>query len=128
VSTSKRYKSGLEKKFAQQFALPYEPARLSYVSTQHYCPDWQLARNHFIETKGRWESADRSKLQKVLSQHPGVQVVMVFSNPDQKLSKASKTTYGQWCEKNNIPFFKIGDPALAAYIAANQQQQEGTTP
>lgn len=32
----------------------------------------------------------------------GRRFVMVFQNPQRRISKASKTTYAGWCENNNF--------------------------
>ena len=59
-----------------------------------------------IETKGRFVTADRQKIECVREQHSDVDLRMVFSNPNQRLSKSSKTTYAAWCEKRGIPWAK----------------------
>jgi hypothetical protein len=118
VKTTK-YKSNLEAKFNESFNLPYETATMSYWQAHTYTPDWTLGSNHYIETKGRWIPSDRAKLKRVMQQHSLVKIVMVFQNPDTPLNKGSKRTYGSWCEKNGITFFKAGSEPLAAYIADN---------
>ena len=56
----------------------------------------------YIETKGRWTSADRLKMKHVLASNPGIDIRMVFQNPTQKISKASKTTYQDYANKLGI--------------------------
>ena len=38
----------------------------------------------------------------VINQHKDKDIRMVFMRPYNKLNKGSKTTYAQWCDKNNI--------------------------
>ncbi|MDC8773562.1 PDDEXK family nuclease [Roseateles albus] len=116
-SQATKFKSTLEEKFHQSFALPYEQSRFAYKVVHHYTPDWCLAPNHFIETKGRWESADRSKLKAVIAQNPHIKIVMVFQNSKTKLNKKSSTTYADWCDKHQITYFQFGTPELTQYIA-----------
>lgn len=119
-----KYKSGLESKFAKQYNLPYESAssKLKYITSHTYNPDWVLANNLYLETKGRWIASDRSKLKSVLEQNPGVEVVMVFQNPSSKLNKNSKTSYSDWCTKHNVKWFKFGSQELTDFINNHKHQ------
>ena len=56
----------------------------------------------YIETKGRWTTADRTKMKHVLQSNPGIDIRMVFQNPNQKLSKTSPTTYETFARKLGI--------------------------
>jgi hypothetical protein len=56
----------------------------------------------FIETKGRWTTADRQKMKHVLASNPGIDIRIVFQNPNQRLSKTSKTTYEDAARKMGI--------------------------
>jgi len=56
----------------------------------------------YIETKGRWTTADRTKMKHVLQSNPGIDIRMVFQNPNQKLSKTSPTTYEAYARKLGI--------------------------
>lgn len=126
-----KFKSGLERKFNEVYGLAYETAKLTYTQQHTYNPDWTLGPDHYIETKGRWEAADRSKIKRVLEEHPNVKVVMVFQDPTRKLSKVSKTSYAAWCDKQGITWFKFGSPDLDEYIkrecrtAVNGIRKEG---
>lgn len=111
-----KFKSGLEKKFSTDHNLEYEPTKFKYTLEHSYTPDWKLGENHYIETKGRWISSDRTKLLAVLQSNPELTIVMVFSNPNTKLSKKSKTSYSDWCNKHKIKWFKVGTEELKEYI------------
>jgi hypothetical protein len=111
------YKSGFERTFAKQFKLPYETTRLAYVVTHHYTPDWTVGPTRFIETKGLWTGADRQKHLYIKKQHPHIEVLLVFQDPNRRLSKASKVTYSAWCEKHGLPWASATDlSAITAWV------------
>jgi hypothetical protein len=82
----------------------YETINLYYeISEQRkYIPDIILPNGIVIELKGRFTSKDRKKMLLVIAQHPDLDIRMVFMRPNNKLNKNSRTTYAQWCDKNNI--------------------------
>ena len=108
------YKSGLEHTVADfikttEYPLNYETETLNYIVPERkakYTPDFVFAKRDgttmYIETKGRWTSADRLKMKHVLASNPGLDIRMVFQNPTQKISKASKTTYEDYAKKLGI--------------------------
>ena len=108
------YKSGLEHTVADQiksteYPLNYETETLNYIVPERkakYTPDFVFIKRTggtmYIETKGRWTSADRLKMKHVLTSNPGLDIRMVFQNPTQKISKASKTTYEAYALKLGI--------------------------
>ena len=101
------YKSKFENSFAQtlrQLNLPvsYEPDKISYQLQCTYTPDFKIADNVYVETKGIFDSDDRRKILAVINQHPDIDIILVFQNPNMKINKGSKTTYAKWCEKHNI--------------------------
>ena len=82
----------------------YETINLYYeISEQRkYIPDIILPNGIVIELKGRFTSKDRKKMLLVIAQHSELDIRMVFMRPNNKLNKNSRTTYAQWCDKNNI--------------------------
>lgn len=80
----------------------YESLRFSYVSHHTYTPDLSFPNNIVVELKGRFLPADRAKILAVRKAHPHIDLRMVFMNPNVKLSKNSRTTYGDWCDKHGI--------------------------
>lgn len=108
------YKSGLEQTVAEQiksteYDLQYETEIINYIIPERkakYTPDFVFVKRNgnfmFIETKGRWTTADRQKMKHVLASNPGVDIRMVFQNPNQRLSKTSKTTYAEFALKLGI--------------------------
>jgi hypothetical protein len=113
------YRSGLEHKFSDILKkseyndFQYEAIKLQYIQPQQrrfYLPDFYLPKyDLYIETKGRLTSSDRKKMLLVLEQHPDLNFLFVFGQPNNKIDKRSSTTYAAWCEKNNILWCSIDD-------------------
>ena len=109
------FKSGLERKAweAMPSKVEYETDKLKYWVEHTYNPDFTIAPNTYIETKGRFLSADRAKHLYIKEQHPEVKVYFLFGNASNTLTKSSKTTYAAWCEKYGFEyadFYKDGIP------------------
>ena len=106
------YRSGLEE--ATMADLRSRGAQASFetlvvryekpASRHKYTPDFVLPNHRLVETKGRFLTADRQKHLLVRKQHPDLWIGIVFSNSRTKISKGSKTSYGDWCAKHGIPF------------------------
>jgi len=63
-----------------------------------------LPNGIIIEAKGRLTQEDRSKMRKVKEQHPSLDIRFVFTRSTARLSKTSKTTYAEWCDKYGFPY------------------------
>lgn len=106
------YRSGLEDTIANQLDMmrvkyKYEELKISYTvpeSKHKYTPDFQLPNGIIVETKGRFVTADRKKHLLVKQQHPELDIRFVFSNPRCRISKISKTTYADWCDKYGFKY------------------------
>jgi hypothetical protein len=108
------YKSGLEHTVAErikstEYDLNYETETLNYIVPERkakYTPDFVFTKRNgeimYVETKGRWTSADRLKMKHVLASNPGIDIRMVFQSPTQKISKGSNTTYESYALKLGI--------------------------
>ena len=101
------FRSGLEEKVADLMVelnvkYEYETERLDYTIAHSYTPDFKLPNGIYLECKGLWEPEDRRKIKAVIEQHPDIDLRMVFQAPFNKISKKSKTTYAQWCDKHGI--------------------------
>jgi hypothetical protein len=80
----------------------YEAVKFSYVKPLRpstYTPDFVLPNGIVVETKGRFLTADRQKHKWLKAQWPRLDIRFVFSRASTRLSKASKTTYAEWCEQ-----------------------------
>lgn len=106
------FKSGLEETISIQIEskgieVKYESEKVAYIipeSNHTYNPDFKLPNGIFIETKGRFVVADRKKHLLVKAQNPHLDIRFVFSNSKNKLTKKSKTTYADWCDKNGYKY------------------------
>lgn len=85
----------------------YETQRIEYTvpeTVRKYTPDLILPNGIIVETKGRFVVADRKKHLLIQKQRPDLDIRFVFSNSKTKISKGSKTSYADWCNKNNFIF------------------------
>ena len=117
VAAKYGFRSGLGERIAEQLdkagvEYTYEKLKLDYVkpASKHvYTPDFVLSNGIIIETKGRFLLADRQKHILVKRHNPTLDIRFVFSNSNARISKASTTTYAQWCIKNG---FKYADKTI----------------
>lgn len=106
------YRSGLEDRVSCQFTdrgldPRYEQDIIMYQKpVSKYHPDFKLPNGVYVETKGRFVASDRTKHLLIREQHPEIEIRFVFTNPNAKLSKVSKTTYAQWCDKYGFTYAK----------------------
>jgi hypothetical protein len=106
------FRSGLEEKVAEFLTskgvkFTFETLKVPYVKpeTKHiYTPDFILDNGIIIETKGRWLLDDRKKHILIRKQHPNLDIRILFQNANAKISKGSKTSYADFCEKHGIPY------------------------
>lgn len=113
------FRSGLEMQIdeslkAQGINGEYEQHVIKYTKpeTQHkYHPDFRLPNGIFVETKGRFLTADRKKHLLIKAQHPELDIRFLFQNSKARISKSSKTTYADWCTKYG---FKFADKEIPA--------------
>ncbi len=102
----------------------HEPETIEYIQPskkRRYLPDFKTIADVYIEAKGKWTADDRQKHVLLKQQHPDKRIVLVFMNANVKLSKRSKTTYGDWATKNGIEWYdwKSGIPK-ELYIASKK--------
>ena len=104
-----KFRSKLEEKVATLLkelgvSYEYESTQIPYVIQHNYTPDFLLPNHVYLETKGYWDAADRRKILAVKRDNPLIDLRMVFQSPYNTISKKSKTTYAQWCDKHDIPW------------------------
>ena len=113
-----KFRSGLEKNIADLLSelkidYEYETTKLAYTISHNYTPDFVLPNKHVVlEAKGYWSPSDRRKILAVKRDNPDMDIRMVFQSPFNKISKKSKTTYAQYCEKHDIPWASYVDIPL----------------
>ncbi len=118
---SHKFKSDFEKNTyrslkSRDIKVEYEPDKLSYHVVRNYIPDFKIKwlrqgvyQTTYIETKGYFSSADRTKMRLVKEQYPDLDIRMVFLS-DNKINKNSKTRYSDWCEQHKFPYTFITIP------------------
>jgi hypothetical protein len=119
VAAKYGFRSGLEMTIdeslkSQGIDGEYEQHIIQYTKpeTNHkYHPDFKLPNGIFVETKGRFLADDRKKHLLIKAQHPELDIRFLFQNSKTKISKASKTTYADWCIKHG---FKFADKEIPA--------------
>lgn len=112
VGLKEGFRSGLEDKVAEQLRAAgidpqYEQHVIEYLKPARkskYHPDFRLPSGVYVETKGRFVTADRQKHILIKAQHPDIEVRFVFSNSRARISKTSKTTYADWCIKHGFAY------------------------
>ena len=102
------YRSGLEAKTAdylekENVPFLYESEKLAYIIEAQYNPDFILPNGIYLEIKGFLTPTDRRKMRAVKAAHPDKDIRFVFQR-NNKLNSKSKTTYGQWADKNGFPW------------------------
>lgn len=110
VAAKYGFRSGLEMAIDESLKskgidAEYEKHIIQYIkpATNHkYHPDFRLPNGIFIETKGRFLTDDRKKHLLIKEQHPELDIRFLFQNSKTKISKASKTTYADWCDKHGF--------------------------
>lgn len=94
---------------AQGLAPQYETEKFPYVLHRKYTPDFKVG-NVYVEVKGWWPPAERSKFLAVIVNNPGLPIFVALQRPYMTLNKRSKTTYAQWCDKHGIAWCSIPIP------------------
>ena len=115
--TTSKFRSKLEEKVADLLSklgvtYEYESTKIPYTIQHNYNPDFLLPNNIYLETKGYWDAKDRRKILAVKEANPTLDLRMVFQAPYNRISKKSKTTYAQWCERHDIPWSSFHDIPL----------------
>jgi len=115
VVNSTRVRSTLEAQILEQLIeqdahFIYEGAGFKYTTSHIYTPDFVLkTRNNksiYIEAKGWFTSKDRTKMLIVKKQNKHIDIRFIFTNPNARLYKGSKTTYAEWADKYGFPWAK----------------------
>ena len=104
------YRSGFEHKISEQLNSleidpQYEKTVVKYTvpaRESKYTVDFTLPNGILIETKGRWVAQDRKKHILVKQQHPELDIRIIFQSAKSRISKASSTTYADYCDKHGI--------------------------
>ena len=86
----------------------YEPERIKYVQpavNRVYVPDFKTPKDIYVECKGYWKYDDRRKHLLIRQQYPTKRIVLIFYNSRSKITKNSKTTYGDRCDEHGLEWY-----------------------
>ena len=102
------WRSGLEERVSKELdeggvKYEYETMKIKYEVNEirTYTPDFILTNGVIVETKGRFVAADRNEHLLIQRQFDD-DIRLVFQNAKAKLFKGAKSTYADWCDKNNF--------------------------
>ena len=109
-----KFRSKLEERIADLLknlgvSFEYESTKVPYEIQFNYTPDFILPSGLMLEAKGYWDADDRRKILAVKRCNPTLDIRMIFQTPYNKISKKSKTTYAQWCDKHGIKWTTYTD-------------------
>ena len=108
------FRSEFEKDVATQlqpFGFSYEPCQIDYRVERKYTPDFVYELNgrvYYIECKGYFLAGDTQKY-RAINQclRENEELIFVLMKPNQKVSKSTKNTMAQWCDKHDILWYNI---------------------
>jgi hypothetical protein len=113
-SKHSNFRSGFEEDVAKQlqpFGFSYEPFQVDYIIPRKYTPDFVYEKNgrtYLIECKGYFRAGDTQKYRAISRSIPWTQeLIFVLMKPNQKVSKSTKLTMAEWCDKHNILWYNI---------------------
>ena len=118
-SKTSKFRSGLEERIAKQLEdlgvdYDYETQVIRYKKPEQlsrYTPDFFLPNGIIIEGKGQFLTSDRKKHRLIREQHGDkYDIRFVFSNPNQRIGKKSKTRYRDWCERYGFKWAHLEIP------------------
>ena len=108
-----KFRSGLEERVAKQLEdlkvkYEYETETITYTKPEEkgrYTPAFILDNGIYVETKGQFVTSDRKKHKLIKKQFGNkFDIRFVFSNPNARIGKKSKTTYADWCERYGFKY------------------------
>ena len=108
------FRSGFEydvSKQLQPYGFSYEPFQVPYRIERKYTPDFVYERNdqqYLIECKGYFRAGDTQKYRSIANcLGSNQELIFILMKPNQKVSKSTKNTMAQWCDKHEILWYTI---------------------
>ena len=99
----------------------YEPCRIPWQpAVRYYKPDFKVTfpdgTERYIEVKGYFDPAMRSKMAQIREQHPDLDIAFLFMNDRAKITRAgNSTTYKEWAMKHGYPCVDLDTLAESDY-------------
>lgn len=99
----KRIWDNLKKRHKVEYE-PQEP-KIRYTLPKCYVPDFKLPNGVYVEAKGYFRSADRTKMLRVKKENPSLDIRLLFQRANQRLTKSPNSMmYWEWAEKHEFPW------------------------
>jgi len=93
----------------------FETVKIDYLKPAKkakYNPDFVIRKRDgspmYIESKGRFLTADRQKHLLIRAQFPDIDIRFVFQRATEKIGKGSSTTYAKWAEDKGFKWADKG--------------------
>lgn len=100
-------------------SVKYEPKKYKFIQPEierTYIPDFKTGRKEiYIEAKGKLDLETRKKMIWFRDSNPNIKIVFLFQNPDNKITKRSKTTYAMWATDNGFDWLDFRKDWINAY-------------
>lgn len=118
------FKSKLEEKVWAKLrtvfpSTKYEPEKYPYTQPEinrTYTPDFRTSGEKiYLEAKGKLDLDTRKKMLWFKESNPDIRIIFLFQNADNKLTKRSKTTYGEWATANGFEWLDFRKDWLGDY-------------
>ena len=113
-----KYRSNLEREIVKylnsvDIRFEYDKHRLLYVPKKRtYIPDFYIpSADFFVEGKGYFHDSHERTRHLLIRDQLDVDVRFIFQNPNNRLTKGSKTTYADWCERYKFEYCGISNIA-----------------
>ena len=110
----KGFRSTFEYDVAQELqphGFNYEPTAIPYTIPRMYTPDFVFngkETTFYVECKGYFRAGDTQKYKAIAKSIAWTEeLVFILMKPNQKVSKTTKLTMAQWCDKHNIKWYTI---------------------
>jgi hypothetical protein len=95
----------------QPCGFSYEPTAIPYNVPRMYTPDFVFDQGEFVvyvECKGYFRAGDTQKYKAIAKSLSWTEeLVFVLMKPNQKVSKTTKLTMSEWCDKHKIKWYTI---------------------
>ena len=95
----------------QPCGFSYEPFQIPYTVHRKYTPDFVYDAGHHlyhIECKGFFRVGDTQKYKAIVdSLSDTEELIFILMKPNQKVSKTTKLSMAQWCDKYSIKWYTI---------------------
>ena len=120
------FRSNFEYEVAQElqpYGFSYEPGAIDYKIKRKYTPDFVFEggnRTVLVECKGFFRSGDTQKYKAIRDCiDADSELVFILMKPNQRVSKNTKLTMSQWCDKEGLMWYTIDNlQELLDYVDA----------